>query len=185
MLPHLEEYILSYPNCRFVFIEKRNKLAEMLLNSFGDNWNNVIYMDNDVIFLVSDKLKKFVLIAYSTKRITNKQGFNIFSNFLDERTDGQLNMTIVFDYHFYSLSKTLKTPQFINWYLSMSVMCLKKIKNIKEHMKNYNNNVDTFDYKYIETSILLIGIFLKEQSENLTNSYYEKSNDEFFETPIL
>ncbi len=114
MLPHLEEYILNYPNCRFVFIEKRNKLAEILINSFGDNWNNVIYMDNDVIFLVSDKLKKFVLIAYSTKKIIKKQGFNIFSNFLDETTDDQLNMTIVFDYDFSSLSKTLKIPKFIN-----------------------------------------------------------------------
>ena len=115
MLPHLEEYILNYPNCRFVFIEKRNKLAEILINSFGDNWNNVI-------FLVSDKLKKFVLIAYSTKKIIKKQGFNIFSNFLDETTDDQLNMTIVFDYDFSSLSKTLKIPKFINWYLSISIM---------------------------------------------------------------
>ena len=176
MLPHLEEYILNYPNCRFVFIEKRNKLAEILINSFGDNWNNVIYMDNDVIFLVSDKLKKFVLIAYSTKKIIKKQGFNIFSNFLDETTDDQLNMTIVFDYDFSSLSKTLKIPKFINWYLSISVMCLETIKQIKEHMKNYNTNIDTFDYKYIETSLLSIGILLKKQSENLANSYYENNN---------
>ncbi len=180
MLPHLEEYILNYPNCRFVFIEKRNKLAEILINSFGDNWNNVIYMDNDVIFLVSDKLKKFVLIAYSTKKIIKKQGFNIFSNFLDETTDDQLNMTIVFDYDFSSLSKTLKIPKFINWYLSISVMCLETIKQIKEHMKNYNTNIDTFDYKYIETSLLSIGILLKKQSENLANSYYENNNIDFF-----
>ena len=180
MLPHLEEYILNYPNCRFVFIEKRNKLAEILINSFGDNWNNVIYMDNDVIFLVSDKLKKFVLIAYSTKKIIKKQGFNIFSNFLDETTDDQLNMTIVFDYDFSSLSKTLKIPKFINWYLSISVMCLETIKQIKEHMKNYNTNIDTFDYKYIETSLLSIEKLLKKQSENLANSYYENNNIDFF-----
>ncbi len=47
-------------------------------------------------------------------------------------------------------------------------------------MKNYNTNIDTFDYKYIETSLLSIGILLKKQSENLANSYYENNNIDFF-----
>lgn len=185
MSPDIDEYTLNFPNRRFVLIEKRNKLAELFLFSVAINWDSVIFMNNDIILMRSDSLRKILLIAHSQKiKVTNDNKlFSIFSEYNEEGTDKKFNMAIIVDYDFSDLLKNLKIPQFINWNLRTISMCLDSIPHIQNHMKQYNNNLN--NYKEIESSLIMLGIELKNQNKNLINSYYEKYNNDFFETPIL
>lgn len=185
MLPHLEEYILRYPNRRLVLIEKRNTLAEAFLLSIANHWDNVIFMNNEIILMSSTSLKKILLISHiNNKIVTNERlVYSIFSEYKLEETNQHFSMAIIFDCDFSSLSINLKIPQFINWHLNTISMCLDSISYIKDCIRKYNNNL--ISCQEIESSLLHLGISLKEKNKNLIDSFYEKYNNDFFKTDIL
>lgn len=155
MLSHLEEYVISSPIYRFVLVEKINKNLNQFLNSINSHgWNDVIYLDNNIVIVDKNVEGKIIFVAhtifgkdkdlntpfvyFSTSK-ENENDFNYLDNFF---------ISIIIDIEYKQNSKNFKIPKFINYYTNIIYMFYNSIECFKIIVKEYNNEKSYFDEIY-------------------------------------
>lgn len=176
MNKHLLPYIKQESFHKFVFIEKTSKSVYRAgLLELG----NIMFLNNNVLFFTNESDDTFFIFALTTKPpIILEQVYNIFHNYKTIDKSEDISIAIVYERDYSDLKRSLKSNQFIQWYIFVKSICLNVIHAINKIVLKYNS--PNVDYKETETAFISIRMDLQKQEKKFLDNLYKQQINTFF-----